>query len=220
MVIHRLPQCISSHILFVQCLLHQVALEYRSQTVWFFWATVLFYEINQVLPVPHIWVRSLELHAGCLVIVAIWHSMNHNHESSTLQIWEGSSLNFAHALTQIRCRLHVASPSLPCCIPKLCCAFLQIHLHPMLLNPFGSIDIVQRQPGLERIQNIGTHCLPLQGPIVQLFQMGLSLDNRPMLLPNKPRHPYVLPLVERTNVGLPHAFGKLLQGVFRFLQAD
>jgi hypothetical protein len=41
-----------------------------------------------------------------------------------------------------------------------------------------------------------------------------------MLLLEKPSHPYFLPLVEGTKVGLPHLFGKLLQGEFRLLQAD
>jgi len=52
---------------------------------------IFFDEINQLLPVPHIWARSLELHPGCLVIVAVWHSMNHNHESCTWQLWEVNS---------------------------------------------------------------------------------------------------------------------------------
>jgi hypothetical protein len=40
-----------------------------------------------------------------------------------------------------------------------------------------------------------------------------------MLLLEKPRHPYFLPLVECTKVGLPHPFGKLLQGKLDFFQA-
>jgi len=35
-----------------------------------------------------------------------------------------------------------------------------------------------------------------------------------------PSHPYFLPLVEGTEVGLHHPCGKLLQGEFRLLQAD
>jgi len=42
-----------------------------------------------------------------------------------------------------------------------------------------------------------------------------------MLFPKEPSHPYFLPLVERTIVGLPHPFGKLFQGVeFSLLRAD
>jgi len=41
-----------------------------------------------------------------------------------------------------------------------------------------------------------------------------------MLFLEEPSHPYFLPLVERTIVGLPHPFGKLLQGEFGLLQAD
>jgi hypothetical protein len=50
--------------------------------------------------------------------------------------------------------------------------------------------------------------------------MVLSWDNGLMLLLYKPRHPYFLPLVEGTKVGLPHPFGKLLQGGFHLLQGD
>jgi len=41
-----------------------------------------------------------------------------------------------------------------------------------------------------------------------------------MLLLEKPRHPYFLLLVECTVVGLPHPFGKLLQGELCLLQAN
>ena len=41
-----------------------------------------------------------------------------------------------------------------------------------------------------------------------------------MLLLEKPSHPYFLPLVERTKVGLPHPFGKLLQGESCLHQGD
>jgi len=41
-----------------------------------------------------------------------------------------------------------------------------------------------------------------------------------MLFLEEPSHPYFLPLVERTMVGLPHPFGKLLEGEFGLLQAD
>jgi hypothetical protein len=41
-----------------------------------------------------------------------------------------------------------------------------------------------------------------------------------MLLLEKRSHLYFLPLVEGTKVGLPHPFGKLLQGEFRLLQAN
>jgi len=41
-----------------------------------------------------------------------------------------------------------------------------------------------------------------------------------MLFLEEPSHPYFLLLVERTIVGLPHSFGKLLQGEFGLFQAD
>jgi hypothetical protein len=54
----------------------------------------VFDQINQLLAVPHICVRFLELIAGCLVIVAFWHSMNHNHESCILQLCDITSAIF------------------------------------------------------------------------------------------------------------------------------
>jgi hypothetical protein len=41
-----------------------------------------------------------------------------------------------------------------------------------------------------------------------------------MLLLEKPRHPYLLPLVESTKVVLHHPFGKSLQGELRLLPAN
>ena len=63
-------------------------------------------------------------------------------------------------------------------------------------------------------------CLLVRGSISQLFQMVLSRDNGLILLLQKRCHPHFLPLVERTKVGLPRFFDKLLQGEFRLLQAD
>jgi len=40
-----------------------------------------------------------------------------------------------------------------------------------------------------------------------------------MLFLKEPSNPYFLPLVERTKVRVPHPVGKLLQRVFRLLQA-
>jgi hypothetical protein len=50
--------------------------------------------------------------------------------------------------------------------------------------------------------------------------MILSPDNGPMHLFKKPSHPFFVPVVEHTKVGLPHPFGKLLQGEFSLVQAE
>ena len=60
----------------------------------------------------------------------------------------------------------------------------------------------------------------MKGSISKLFPMVLPLDTGPMLSLKKPSNPYFLPPVEHTIVGLPHPFGKLLQGEFGLLQAD
>ena len=169
---------------------------------------------------PHICVLSLELHAGCLGIVAVQLPTNHNHESCIWKLWEVISRVFTHTLTQIRRRTLVASPSLLPHLPNLACIFLQKHLHPLTPNPFSIIDIFQGQPGLESLQQLFNSCLPVLGSFSQLFRTVLSLDNGPMLPLKKPCHPFFLPLVEHTKVKLPHPFGKLLQGESLLLQAD
>jgi len=88
------------------------------------------------------------------------------------------------------------------------------------MNPFTIIEIYQPQPGLECWQNICHRHLPVQGSIMTLFQSVLPPDNGRMLLVEKPHHPYFVPLVECTKVGLPHPFRKLLQEELCLLQAN
>jgi len=159
---------------------------------------------------PHICVRSLELRAGCRVIVTIRHSTNHIHESCIWQLWDVTSRVFDRVLSQIRLRSAVTSRSLLPRLPNLTCTFLQKHLHLLLLNLFGIIKIFQRQPGLESFQKICNCHLPVQGSISQLFQTVLSWDNGPMLLLEIPSHPFFLPVVEGTKVGLPHPTAKCI----------
>ena len=126
----------------------------------------------------------------------------------------------AHALTQIHRQMFGALPSLVRRLLNLVIIFLQKHLDPVLLNPFGSIKFLQGQPGLENLQNICNCHFPVQGSILQLFQTVLSPHNGPMLLSKKPSHSYFLPLGDCTKVGLPHPFGKLLLLELHYLQAD
>ena len=67
---------------------------------------------------------------------------------------------------------------------------------------------------------ICNRCLPVEESIPKLFQPVLFPDYGPMHFLEEPSHPYIVPLVERTIVSLPHPFGKLLQGEFGLLQAD
>jgi len=193
---------------------------YRSQTVWFFLATIVFDEINQLLPMPHICVRSLESIAGRPVIVDIWHSTNHNHESCIWQLQEVPADICAAMLSQIGCRLLVASLAHLPRLPNLACTCVQKHHNPLSPNPFGIIKIFQRLQVPKCHQKICNCHLPVQGSIADLVQTGLSLDNGPMLLLHKLCHPDFLLPVEGTKVGLPHPFGKLLQGEFCWLQSD
>jgi len=190
--------------------MHQGAHAYRSQTVWFFQATISFDDINQLLLVPHICVQSLELIDGCLVIVAIQHSTNHNHKSWIWQLLEVTSHFVTHSCTQIRYRSLVSSPSLLPHLPNLACTFVQNHHNPLSPDIFGIVEIFQMQQGYKSLQRICNRRLPVLRSISKLFQTVLSRDNGPMLLLQKPSHPYVLPLVKWTKVGLPHPFGKLL----------
>jgi len=126
----------------------------------------------------------------------------------------------ADALSQIRRRSLHASPTPFLRLSNIACTLLSTHLHPLPANPLSIIKIKQRQPVLECRQKISDRRLPVQGSIPNFFQPVLPLDNGPMHLLEKPCHPYFLPLVECTVVGLPHSFGKLLQGELHLLQAN
>jgi hypothetical protein len=67
--------------------------------------------------------------------------------------------------TQIRGQSRIASPFFLPRPPNFPCTFLQMHLHPLMANPFGIIEIFQMEPGLESLQNICICSLPVQGSI-------------------------------------------------------
>jgi hypothetical protein len=54
----------------------------------------------------------------------------------------------------------------------------------------------------------------------KLFQPIQPFDYGPLLFLEQPSNPSFLSLVECAIIGLPHPFGKLIQGGFSFLQAD
>jgi hypothetical protein len=182
------------------------------------WATIFFDEISQLLPVLHIGLRGVELHATCRVIVAILHSTNHNHECCIWQHRDVTCRFFACSRFQSRRQWLVASPSLLPRLPNLTCTLLQTRLNPLSPNPFSITKDCQRQRFLETLQKFCNLHLPVQGAISQLLQTVLSRDNGPMLLFEKLSHPYFLPLVECSKVGVPHSCGKLLHREFRSLQ--
>jgi len=146
--------------------------------------------------------------------------VNHDCERCIWQLWEVTSHLGAHALCQIRRRSHVASHSLFPRLPHFARTFLQQHLHSLPANLFSIIEMNQLQPVRECHQKICDRRLPVQGSISNAFQLVLPPDNGPMPLLEKFRHPYFLPLVECTVVGLPHPSGKLLEGELCLLQAD
>jgi len=219
-VIDHLPAFVYSNILFFQFVLVQGALEHWCETVSLVWAAVFVDEINQLLPVPHICLWCLELFGGYNHILAIQHPVNHNHERCIWQLWEVTYPLFACVLSQIQIRSLVASPHLFPSLSNFACTFLQTHLHPPPGNPFSIIRINWRQPLLECPQKICDRRHPVQGSISNMFELVLPPDNRPLLLLEKLCHPYFLPLVECTVVGLFHPFGKLHQGELRVLQAN
>lgn len=89
----------------------------------------------------------------------------------------------------------------------------------MPANPFSNIEIFQTQPPLDRVQKINNRRLPVQGFKSELNRSVRPLDNGLMLDLAIPHHPYILPPVECTAVGLPHPVGKLPQGELHFLHA-
>ena len=146
--------------------------------------------------------------------------MNHNRERCIWQLWEVTSCPLARTLYQI-CRWWLeASPSLLPCLSNFASTFLKKHPLPLPANPFRIIEIHQWLPVLECRQKICDRRLPAQGSISSWFQSVLPRDDGPMLLLKKALHPYLLPLVECTLIGLPHPFGKLLQRELCLLQAN
>jgi len=79
-VINHLAVFVYYHILLIQFVLLQGTLEQQFEDVWLFRAAVFVDEINQLLPVPHICVRGLELFWGQNRILPIRHPANHNRE--------------------------------------------------------------------------------------------------------------------------------------------
>ena len=177
-------------------------------------------EIKQLLPVSHISIHGFELIWGKNDIVTIRHPANHNNECCIWNQCEITSHLFAHTLSQIPRLSFVASPSIFSHLPNFACTFLQNHLHQLLMNPLGIIEIIQRKPGFRYLQKIWNRCLSVQGSITKMFQPVLSPEYGPIHFLKQRSHPYFLPLVECATIGLPHPFGKLLQGELCLLQAD
>jgi hypothetical protein len=194
-----------------------MACEYCGKKLWFFRATILCDIINELLPVPHNCVKSLEFHAGCLVIIAVRHLKNQNYESCIWQLWEVTSRFFAHVLSQICHQSHVAWPSLLPPLSNLPCTFLQKHLNRLSPNPFSATECLARQLGLESYTQSCNRHFAVHVIISQVFQTILSPNYGPMLPLQNPSHPYILPLSKGTKVGLPNPFGKLRQGQFCLL---
>jgi len=170
--------------------------------------------------VPCIGVWSWQLNVGYLVIVAIHHSTNHNHESCIWQLWVVTICLFPHPLCHI-CRWSlVIFPSFLPPLPNHTCPLLQTHLNLLSQNPFRTIKIFHTQPGAKSLQKICHRHRIVQGSITRLFQTVLSPDYGQMLHFLEPSRPYFPPLVADTKVELPHPVGKLLQGEFRLLPAD
>ena len=129
--------------------------------------------------------------------------MNHNRERCIWQLWEVTSCPLARTLYQI-CRWWLeASPSLFPCLSNFASTFLKKHPLPLPANPFRIIEIHQWLPVPECRQKISDRRLPAQGSISSWFQSVLPRDDGPMLLLKKALHPYLLPLVECTLIGLP-----------------
>jgi len=123
-VIDHLALFVYSDILFFQLVLLQGAPEHRFENVWLFRATVFVDEINQLLPLPHICVRCLELFRGQNRILPIRHPAIDNRVCCIWQLWEVTSRLLARALSQIRHRSLVASPSVFLRLSNFTCTFL------------------------------------------------------------------------------------------------
>lgn len=143
-----------------------------------------------------------------MIIVAVRHPTNHNHERCNGQLWEITSCLVASRLSQIHLRLLVASLSLFPHHLNLTCTLLQKYLNPLLPNPYGIINTFQMQPVLKSHQIISNCCLPVQGSILNLVQTVLSPHNGPMFLLHTPSHPYIFHLFKLPTMGCPIIWAK------------
>jgi hypothetical protein len=113
-----------------------------------------------------------------------------------------------------------ASPPLFPHLSNFECTLLGQHPDQLPANTFSMIEINQLQHIPEWHEIICDPCQPVQGPILNLFQIVLPTDIGPMLLLQKHPHQSFLPLVECTLIGLPKPCGKLLQCEFELIQAN
>jgi len=165
-------------------------------------------------------IRGLEMSGSQNEILPIRHPAIHNQECCIWRHRKVPSCNCAGGYAQIR---HWSLVALPCLLPRLwnfAWTLFQKHLHRLPVNAFTFVKIIHRQPVLNCLHSICNSHLPTQRPILNLFHTVLPPDNGPILVLQIPSHPYFLPLVKCTNVGLAHPFGKLLQGEFHLFQAD
>jgi len=123
-VIDHLAVFVYSHILCFRFVLLQGALEHRFEKVSLFRAAVLVNEINQLLPMPYICVRGLELFRGQNHILAIRLPANFHRERCIWELWEVTSHLWAWALSKIRRRSLVSSPALFPRLLNFACTFL------------------------------------------------------------------------------------------------
>jgi len=159
----------------------------------------------------NICLQDLPLRADCNGIVPMWHPMNHNDECWLRHLWEVTSSVVAEVLSQISCRSLIGSPFL---LPLLNYAgkLLSTYMNPLSTNPLGFIKIVQLQPIPRSHQKICIASVQAQCSMLRLFEMVLPPHNTLMHFLNLHSHPYIVPLIEITIVGLPRPFGKLLKG--------
>ena len=143
---------------------------------------------------------------------------------TTMKVVFGNTGTLPLAFLPLRSPISVAGHLLPC-LPffltsrtMLAHFFRNISTHCRRIR--SAVSKFPKAAPLESFRRICNCHLPVQLSISLLFQTVLSRDSGLKLFLEKPSHPYFLPLVECTKVGMPHPFGKLLKGEFRLLQAD
>jgi len=165
-------------------------------------------------------VRSLELHAGCWVIVA-FSALDES------QWWLLYLATKGRYLSLFCPRAHPNPSPVACCLafPSSSPSKPRLHISSETSEPIVA-ESIRHYWSLPRAATFrkSPKNLQLPSPNAGFHLAAVSNCFFPGYWTNassrEPSHPYFLPLVQCTKVGLPHPFGKLLQAEIRLLQAD
>ena len=185
---YHLPMCINSHILFVQFILIQEALDWQRLNVWHFQATLSVKEVDQLLPVPQIGIWGKELFWGQNHIVGIQHPAYRRYErciwhlgETRMPVWQSTLRN----PSPVACCLTFpfSSP------PQFHLHSFSKHLNALLLSACNIIDIIQWLWVLECHQKFCNGSPPCSGVQLKTVSNGSAPRYRTYVSSQETRPP-------------------------------